>query len=94
MIKKGAFVEFTDLWYQSYPPANTAVIKYGICMEDTERELNRPVKVMRGDKSIEYAHFIHAHSWAGWCPPELEKLYEEEFAENDYDDCEEYPSSF
>jgi hypothetical protein len=92
MIRKGAFVEFTDEWYQSYPPADTSVIKYGICQEDTERELNHPVKVMRGDGTIELAHFIHAHSWAGWCPDELLKLYEDDSLENDWDDCEpDYP---
>lgn len=84
-IKRGDIVEFTDDYYQNYPPVDTSVIRYGVAIEDTS--LDEPVRVKVPDGSIVVAKYIHAHSWTGWIPEGLESIVEEfESASDGWDD--------
>jgi hypothetical protein len=71
MIKKGDAVEFTDNYYQNYPPKDKSVIKFGVALED---ENDGTVKV-ETSKGIEIARYIYAYAWSGWMPEDLEEIY-------------------
>lgn len=71
MVKKGEFVEYTDKYYRDYPPEDDSVIKYGVCLRDSDSTNPVPVETVNGTDT---AMYIYACGWAGWVPDE--KLYE------------------
>jgi hypothetical protein len=69
-VKKGDPVEFTRDYRQSY---TLGTGEYGIAIED---ETPRGVRVEMADGSIVLAEHIHACSWGGWLPEDLEDAFE------------------
>src|SRR5688572_5121729 len=81
-LKRGDLVEFTDNWYQHYPPVDTSVIKWGVATGKGNQ-----VETVRG---IETAKHIHSYAWAGWIPDEIEPIWEKYHPELMADDWDDY----
>jgi len=75
-IKRGDLVEFTDAYYQHYPPSDASLIRYGVAIED-ERAAGAPVTVKIADGSEVLASHIYSYAWAGWVPEGLEEILRE-----------------
>lgn len=94
-IKRGDLIEFTDENYFDYPPADTSVIRYGVAIEDEQGVNPRNgapiVRVECADGSICLPRYIHASSWAGWIPEDLEPVAEKYAPFEPCDDDDDYP---
>ena len=86
IVKRGAFVEFSTDYHFDYTLGGPFA-RYGICIENTPADSAKIV--VRTIDGVEMAHHIHAVSWAGWIPENLEKIWIEEFCAdfpNDWDE--------
>ena len=82
-IKKGDLVEFTDEYHFDYTLGDKKLARYGVAIQAEDSE---GVVVELADGSQVKAKHIHAASWGGWIPEELEEIWEK--YNNDYDDME------
>lgn len=74
-INRGNLVEFTDKPYASYPPEDQSLIRFGVALEDVP-DVSRGVLVRTASGDVRAQH-VHAYAWLGWCPEDLEEIYEQ-----------------
>ena len=87
VYKAGTILEFTDDYHLDYTIGDKNLARYGLLNKDYDMDA-REYEVILADKTVITIprNRIQAIAWIGWMPMELERLYEEKFAVNDWDD--------
>jgi hypothetical protein len=80
-IKKGDPVEFTRDYRQHYATGDG---EYGIAIEGERSDNSVTVELANG--FIYLARYIHACSWVGWIPEDLEEVQYKHNSDENYDD--------
>jgi len=74
MVKRGDPVEFSEQYEQHYELGGDKA-RYGICLEDTDLKAGA-IKVRTAEQKelVVPMYCVHAVSWSGWIPEELEDI--------------------